>query len=159
MNRQETFERLNQQLKDIPKSQIRSISLSVLPRLMGALYKSKGQCIECERFSKKGDVFVNDIKPLFAGDKEYIKDFEYWVEESQIHLKKDHGQQVRGRITSVYTTIGIITGTIFATAYCYFTKQTGYIGCVVLGWTIGMVAGYLGGKITERYLVKNNKLY
>jgi len=159
MNQQETFDTLNEQLKDIPKVQIRLMSLSVLPRLMGALDANQQHCPDCKRYNKEGGQFVNDIKPLFNQDLKVQKSFEKWVDNAQKHLKTKHQQRVKGRLTSTYATIGMLTGCLIAFLYMKVTGSTNYIGNISLGWAIGMTVGYFTGKLIESRLSKNNKLY
>jgi len=159
MNQKETFDTLNAQLKDIPKVQIRLMSLSVLPRLMGALDNNHKQCPDCKKYCSEGEHFVNDIRPLFNQDIKVQKSFEKWVEKSQKHLKNMHQQHVKGRLTSTYTTIGMIFGCLLAFLYLQITKTDNYIGGLSLGWAIGMVIGYFTGKVKESRLNKINKLY
>ena len=159
MNQQETFDILNAQLKDIPKAQIRLMSLSVLPRLMGVLDSNRNHCSDCNQYSHEGSCFVNDIRPLFNQDRNVQKNFEKWVGNAQSHLKNQHQQGVKGRLTAVYTSIGMALGCITALVFLQITNSDNYLGGISLAWTVGMLIGYSTGKIKERRLNKNNKLY
>lgn len=159
MKYQEAFDLLNEQLKDIPKAQIRSMSLSVLPRLMDVLDHNHTKCPYCQKMSKDGSRYVHNIRPLFEQDMSINKHFEQWVESSQKHLKTEHNQYVKGRITSAYATYGMTIGTLIAFAYIYITGGETSIGGISIGWTCGMLIGYLSGKIKEQRLAKNNQLY
>nr|WP_321453327.1 hypothetical protein [uncultured Carboxylicivirga sp.] len=158
MDRRTTFDTLNQQLEKIPKAQIRSLSLAVLPRLMGALHNKVDECPHCKKLNNQGEVFVNDIQQLF-NDHKALAPFENWVEESQKHLKKDHQLHVRGRISATYSTIGMLTGIFVPALYVWLSAETNYIGYISLGWLIGIFAGYISGKIVENRLHKDKKLY
>lgn len=159
MDQQSTYHILNEKLKDIPKAQIRSLSLSVLPRLMGALHKHKNSCPDCMKFQQEGVLFVNNVKQLFADDVKTMRQFESWVNQSQKHLKADHQLQVKGRLTATFTTIGMFLGIILPAIYVVISKGSNYIGYISLGWVIGMLAGYTAGKIKENGLQKHHKLY
>lgn len=159
MNQQETFDTLNKQLKDIPKVQIRLMSLAVLPRLMGALDHNQDHCSDCKKHSTEGSLFVNNIRPLFNQERNVQKNFEKWVDNAQKHLKDKHQQHVKGRLTAIFTTICMIAGCLIAILYLNITNTTNYISSISLGWGIGMITGYFIGKIKENRLNKNNKLY
>lgn len=159
MDQQTTYDFLNEQLKDIPKAQIRSLSLSVLPRLMGAIHKQKEECPHCQKYNQQGETYINDIKQLFVDDIKTMREFENWVEHSQQHLKSEHQLQVRGRLTASYTIIGIIIGVVLFTVYTWLSSDENYTGFITLGLVAGMLGGYITGKIAENGLQKNNKLY
>ncbi len=159
MKQQEAFDLLNAQLNDIPKAQIRSLSLAVLPRLMDVLDSNQATCSHCKKYSTEGEVFVKDIAPLFQQDTLTTKKFEQWVDESQKHLKNAHQQQVRGRITSLYTAIGMALGVLIAWLCSLLFPNQGTFTFIGLGWAIGMLAGYFSGKLKENKLKQTNKLY
>ena len=159
MNQKDTFDTLNEQLKDIPKAQIRLMSLAVLPRLMGALDNNKSHCVDCKRYSNSGEEFIKNIRPLFSQDRQAQQNFENWVTEAQKHLKTRHQQQVKGRITSTYATIGMLAGCALALFYLLLTNGSNYIGGISLGWALGMISGYIVGKTKENKLSRNHKVY
>ncbi|MCU4154597.1 hypothetical protein J1N10_01330 [Carboxylicivirga sp. A043] len=159
MKHQEAFDLLNEQLNDIPKAQIRSLSLAVLPRLMNALDENSEACPDCKKLGNEGEHFVRNIRPLFQQDTNATKQFEQWVEEAQKHLKIKHQQHVKGRLTSTYTTIGMAIGTLIAFGYIYLSNNEHMLGGISIGWAIGMLAGYIFGKVQERKLSQQNKLY
>ena len=159
MKHQEAFDLLNEQLKDIPKSQIRIMSLSVLPRLMDILDHKQETCPYCRNHSHQGESFVKDIRPLFEQNIQKTKSFEHWVDEAQKHLKTEHKLHVKGRIASTYTTIGMAIGAFIGFILAYFFDLNTVIGTISIGWAIGMILGYSSGKLRERKLHKNNHLY
>ncbi|MCU4176371.1 hypothetical protein [Carboxylicivirga sp. N1Y90] len=159
MEHNECFSLLNEQLKDISKVEIRSLSLAVLPRLMNVLHINQNHCNECKRFTKEGEVFVHDISPLFGNDVRAKRSFENWVTTSQQHLTNVHQQQTKGKLSASYAAIGMFLGIIIASAYTWLSGGENYIGMAGLGWAAGTIAGYITGKLTENKLSKNNKLY
>ncbi len=159
MKHKEAFDLLNEQLEDIPKAQIRSLSLAVLPRLINALDEQSAACPHCKKLGNDGEHFVRNIRPLFEQDIKASKQFEQWIEEAQKHLKVEHQQHVKGRITSTYTTIGMALGTLIAFGYLYLSSNEQMMGGISIGWAAGMLAGYIAGKVQERKLSQHNKLY
>ncbi|MBR8535696.1 hypothetical protein KDU71_09015 [Carboxylicivirga sediminis] len=159
MKQQEAFDILNAQLKDIPKVQIRSLSLAVLPRLINVLDTHMDKCPHCRKFNIEGEAFINNIAPLFKDDISSRKQFEQWVDESQKHLKIEHKLQVSGRITSAYTAIGMALGAIIAFGVSLLLENANTLANVSIGWALGMLTGYMTGKITENKLKQDNKLY
>ncbi|MBS2097940.1 hypothetical protein [Carboxylicivirga linearis] len=158
MDRLTTYNKLNDQLEKIPKAQIRSLSLAVLPRLMGAIDNQKEKCHHCEKFNDEGEKYVNNIQDLF-NDPRALKPFENWVEQSQQHLKQEHHLHVKGRIGATYSTVGMLAGILLPAMYVWLSSETNYMGFVSVGWLIGLTTGYVAGKIVERRLSKENKLY
>jgi hypothetical protein len=159
MKYQEAFDLLNNQLKDIPKAQIRSLSLAVLPRLMDALHNNSERCPSCLKLGHQGEAFVKNIRPLFEQNVKINKSFEQWVDESQKHLRIEHQQRIKGRITSTYITIGMAIGTLIAFGYIYLLNKEELLGGISIGWACGMIIGYIAGKLKEQKLSKLNKLY
>ncbi|MBK3518377.1 hypothetical protein [Carboxylicivirga marina] len=159
MKQQEAFDILNSQLSDVSKSQIRSMSLEVLPRLINTLHENSNNCPSCKKHEQQGDNYVNDIRPLFEQDIRFIKEFERWVDSSKKHLKATHKQHPRGQISSTYTTIGMAIGTFIAFLISYFINNNNILGGLSIGWAIGMLFGYSIGKLKEKKLGQLNKLY
>lgn len=159
MEHDECFSLLNEQLIDVSKVEIRSLSLAVLPRLMNVLHNNQEDCNECTRFTKEGEAFVNDISPLFGNDVRAKRNFENWVSTAQQHLTNVHQQQTKGKLSALYATIGMFLGIIIASAYTWLSDGENYIGMAGLGWVVGTLGGYVTGKLTEDRLSKNNKLY
>lgn len=159
MKHEEAFDLLNEQIKDIPKAQIRTVSLAVLPRLMNALDQQQESCPQCLKHSRQGEDFVNNIRPLFEQNIKMSKSFEQWADEAQKHLKVRHQQHVKGRVTSTYTTIGMAIGTFIAFIYSYFIVENSIAGTISIGWAVGLIFGYISGKLKENTLRKNQQLY
>ncbi len=159
MDQKSTYNILNEKLKGIPRAQIRSISLAVLPRLMGAIHQNKENCPDCKKFNQQGEYFVDNIKDLFTDNVATVRQFENWVELSQNHLKLDHQLRVKGKLTATYTAIAMVAGIFIAALYVWFSGGDNYIGYISLGWLAGMLGGYLAGKLHEARLNKHHKLY
>lgn len=159
MKQQEAFDLLNVQLKDISKVQIRSMSLAVLPRLMNVLDKNQETCTHCQKFSHEGEAFVRNIRPLFEQDLLTGKRFEQWIDESQKHLRTTHAQTVKGKTTSLFATIGMSAGILSGLIFTLLMPETSALANISLGWTIGMLTGYTAGKLKEKSLARDNKLY
>ncbi|WP_430813482.1 hypothetical protein [Carboxylicivirga sp. RSCT41] len=159
MKQEEAFDLLNDQLKDIPKAEIRSLSLAVLPRLMNVLDNNMAKCTHCKKFSNEGEAFVANIRPLFKQDIATIKRFDQWAEETQKHLKHTHQQHVKGRITSSFTTIGMLCGVSLGLLASLVNGTEMMIANASIGWAFGMLIGYSGGKLKENKLKLKNKLY
>ncbi|WP_430810239.1 MULTISPECIES: hypothetical protein [unclassified Carboxylicivirga] len=159
MKQEEAFDQLNAQLKDIPKVEIRTLSLAVLPRLMGVLDSHSHQCSHCRKYSNDGAAFVSNIRPLFQQDANINKRFEQWVEETQKHLKATHKQHVKGRTTATYTTLGMISGSCLGALISLMIASGHLMAGVSIGWAIGVLIGYIGGKLKEQKLNQKQLLY
>ncbi len=159
MKQQEAFDLLNDQLQDIPKVQIRSMSLAVLPRLMNVLDKNHKSCPDCNRISHEGEVFVRNIRPVFEQDIPTIKKFERWVNTSQAHLKNRHGQVAKGKTTALYTAVGVAIGILLTLVFIWMKPEVNTLAHISLGWVIGMLGGYVSGKLKETSLAQKEKLY
>lgn len=159
MTYQETFDKLNEQLKDVPKSQVRSLSLEVLPRLMAILHAHKSTCHHCQLLSNEGEGFVNHIAPLFGDNPNELKKFEDWVERAQKHLSEAHQLKVKGRTVAAYAAVGALLGIVWGIIHGYITEVPEYIGIVSSTSVIGMLVGYVLGKMKEKALKRDHRLY
>jgi hypothetical protein len=159
MTKQEAIDKMNEQLEHIPKAEIRLLNLAVLPRLTGALNDKSDSCRECAELHDTCVEFVNDIVQVLRGTQQQREEFESFVSNAFMHLQHDHDTLPKGRLLSVSVLTGMLLGTGFALLLNYFFMGRDIIGYGVLGWVIGVVAGYGAGKLRENKLKKDNRLF
>jgi len=159
MEAKEVIQILNTKLEKVPKAEVRSMGLEVLPRLIDVLHHHKKTCPDCRQLHDDGIHHMEDIISLFGTDLSVQKKFENWVSETQSHLKHQHGMVAKGRTAAAYIFAGVVFGVVFGVAVMYLTKNENLFGGAILGWVCGMLIGWSVGKIKESKLQKRHHLY
>ena len=155
MIKDDISEKLNEQLINVSRGEIRALSLDVLPRLIGALDERSDKCATCAELYDKSLPFVDSIVSVLRGTKEERKEFEHFVDNAFTHLQNEHKALPRGKILSVSVTTGMLLGLTIAILAGYFINGD-LMGYGALGWLIGVTAGWIIGKVKE-YNFKNEK--
>jgi len=159
MEAKEVIQILNAKLEEVPKAEVRSMGLEVLPRLIDVLHHQKEVCPECRKLHDDGVKHIENILALFGQDLAIQKTFENWVSETQSHLKNQHGMVAKGRTAAAYIFFGISVGVVTGIVIMYLTENENILGGAVLGWVCGMLIGWSVGKIKESKLQKKHHLY
>ncbi len=159
MEAKEVIQILNAKLEKVPKAEVRSLGLEVLPRLIGVLHRQAGSCPDCRNFHDHGVMHVEEIVSLFGPEVSDRKKFEVWVEGAQQHLKHHHGMVAKGRTGAVYILAGIGFGLVTGSLVTYLTGGTNILSGAILGWVCGMLIGWIVGKIKENKLRQEDLLY
>lgn len=159
MEAKEVIQLLNTKLENVPKAQVRSMGLEVLPRLIDVLHQRRPACSDCKKLHDEGIRHIDQIGALFGDDLAVQKKFESWVDRSQRHLKEYHGMVAKGRTSSVYVVSGIVGGMVIGALSMYMISAENSIGGAVLGFVCGMLIGWIVGKMKESKLRKEQKLY
>ncbi|GEM_PF-6638785 len=154
----DVFDKMNKQLEGISKGEVRAANLEVFPRLVGALHSHASSCARCGELYEKSNLYVDDIVAVLRGSKEKRKDFEEAVNEALAHLHHEHKALPKGKILSTSVMAGMLTGLGVAVLAGYIISGD-LMGYGALGWLIGMISGWTVGKVRERNLKKQNRLY
>jgi hypothetical protein len=158
MIKDDVYDKINNQLVNISKGEVRAANLEVFPRLVGALHDHSGSCTQCRDLYEKSNEYVEDIIVVLRGAKEKRKDFENVVNEALTHLQQKHKAIPKGRILSVSVTTGMLSGLAVAVLAGYFINGD-LMGYGALGWLIGVTAGWITGKVKEHNLKKGKRLF
>ncbi|TAJ14125.1 hypothetical protein DMA11_06280 [Marinilabiliaceae bacterium JC017] len=158
MDQQTVRDVINKQVKDVSWSEIRSMGLEVFPRLIMAVQVREGSCQECQRIYNNLNLYLKDIKSVVRGSQKERRLFELEVDGAFKHLKRSHGVVPKGKILSLFIFLGIIIGIFIGWLFHAF-MAVDLIGAIVLGWFLGMTAGWIGGKIKEYRLNKSQRLF
>jgi len=159
MEAKEVIQILNAKLEKVPKAEVRSMGLEVLPRLIDVLHHQKDTCPDCRMLHDEGVSHIEDIIALFGQDLAIQKKFENWVSKTQSHLKHQHGMVAKGRTAAAYIFTGIAVGVIIGALVMYLTENENVLRGAILGWVVGMLIGWSIGKIKENKLQKKHHLY
>jgi len=158
MIKDDVYDKINKQLINISKAEVRAANLEVFPRLVGALHNHSGSCAQCRELYEKNNLYVEDILTVLRGSKEERKDFENTVNEALAHLQQTHKALPKGRILSVSVMTGMLLGLSIAVLAGYFINGD-LMGYGALGWLIGVTAGWITGKVREHNLKKEKRLF
>lgn len=158
MIKDEVFEKINRQLVNISRGEIRAANLEVFPRLVGALHKHSSSCTQCRELYGKSILYVDDILIVLSGSKDERKEFESVVNDALMHLQHNHKSSPKGKILSVSVMTGMILGLAVAVLAGYIINGD-LKGYGALGWLIGVTAGWTVGKVREHNLKKKNRLF
>jgi len=158
MIKNDVFDKINKQLINISKGEVRAANLEVFPRLVGALHDHSGSCTQCRELYERNSLYVDDILTVLRGTKEKRKDFENTVNEALTHLHQCHKALPKGRILSVSVTTGMLLGLSIAVVAGYFINGD-LMGYGALGWLIGVTSGWITGKVREHKLKKKKRLF
>jgi hypothetical protein len=150
---------LDEKAAKLPRVQATISNFQVLPRL-GKLLSIKAQdCSECKYYWMKLQEATVHLDQFFDDGNRYSADFDHLVEEIFGHLKAQHNFRPKGMVLSLYTFAGMILGISVALLFVYLTHIGSIKAGVVLGWLIGTMAGWTGGKIKEGKMSKQNQLF
>ena len=126
--------------------------------MVGALHDHSGSCTQCKELYEKSNEYVEDIIVVLRGSKEKREDFENVVNDGLTHLQQEHKAIPKGKILSVSVTTGMLSGLAVAVLVGYFINGD-FVGYGALGWLVGVTAGWITGKVKERNLKKENRLF
>ncbi len=151
-------EKLNNQLVNISRGEIRAASLDVFPRLVGTLHERSASCSQCKELYEKSLLYVDDIIPVLSGSNEKRKEFEHFVSDAFMHLHDEHKTMPKGKILSVSVLTGMLLGLSIAVLTGYFINEN-IMEYGALGWLTGVTAGWLIGKVREHNFKKKNRIF
>ena len=160
MSKPDIAEKLNGQLEKmkVSRAEIRALRLEVYPRLIDALEQRSGSCSTCKELYKQSEKFTDDIVPVVKGTADVRKKFEEFVNSALGHLHDDHGALPKGKLLSVSVLVGMLTGLSIAVITGYIMDDD-VMRFGALGWMIGVIAGWVTGKVRESNLKKEGKLF
>ena len=158
MIKDDIYEKLNDQLAGISRAEIRAANLEVYPRLIDALEKRSAECKECKALYEESEKYTNDIVSVLKGDAGFRKQFEEFVNRAFMHLHDEHQTLPKGKLLSVSVLVGMLVGLSVAVIAAYFLNID-LMRFGALGWLIGVMAGWITGKVREKNLQKQNKLF
>jgi len=150
---------LAKRFKGAPREASRFYNLQMLPRLMYCLHKQKETCSVCKDHFNKLDEATLHITEWFKDEGDELKEYQKQIESIIKHLQSSHGIMAKGLWLSRIVVIGLAVGV----AVAYFANlafpQTEKSGLLVFGSVVGMMTGWITGKIYENQLKKKNKIF
>ncbi len=158
MKSSEISEKLNEQLTGVSRAEIRAANLEVYPRLVDALYSRSSSCSRCKELYEESSKFTDDIVSVLKGTKEQRKEFEEFVRTAYMHLHEVHKTLPKGKILSVSVLVGMLLGLSFAVIIAFFMNED-LLRYSASGWVLGLVAGWIIGKVREHNLKKKNRQF
>ena len=158
MIKDDIYEKLNDQLTGISRAEIRAANLEVYPRLTDALARRSAKCKECKTLYEESEKYTNDIVAVLKGEAAFRKQFEEFVNRAFMHLHDDHQTLPKGKLLSVSTLVGMLVGLSIAVIAAYFLNVD-LMRFGAVGWMVGVISGWIIGKVREKKLQKQNRLF
>lgn len=153
------YQTLRKRFEGAPREASRFYNLQMLPRLMYCLYIQKETCPTCKVHFNELDKVTLHITEWFKNEGSELKEYQSQMEAIIKHLQIDHNITAKGLWLSRIVVIGLATGVVVAYFANLLFPQTEKSGLLVLGSVIGMMLGWIAGKIYENQLRKKNKIF
>ncbi len=150
---------LTERFEGAPREASRFYNLQMLPRLMHCLNKQKEFCPICKDHFNKLDKVTLHITEWFKDEGDELKEYQKQIESIIKHLQSDHGTFAKGLWLSRIVVIGLAIGILVAYLSNLLFPETEKSGLLVLGSVIGMMLGWIAGKMYENQLRKRNKIF
>lgn len=159
MNLNEWQRFLEEKFQDVPREYISFLSLEALPRLMYILDNQRHLCPECSmRFDKLLSLII-ELPGWISTNSPEADFFRKELNNTTKHLETQHALYPKGLWLSRVVGIGIIVGVVTGFIIYVVLENVDLSGFLILGSALGMIIGWIGGKIKEFQLKKDGKLY
>lgn len=153
------YNELEIKFQGTPREAARYYNLQVLPRLMYTIDKQKKECTHCRsRFST--------LQPMLDKASQWIKTdtpeagiFQEELSQTMKHLSSAHGIVPKGLNLSKMIVAGLIFGIGIAYVLHLTLASTELPGTLMSGAAIGMMIGWILGKLKESNLRKSGRLF
>ena len=153
------MEALEEKATRIPKIQAVISNFEVLPRLGKLLSIKAEECNECKMYWRKLQESTEHLDEFFNDGNQYSADFDNLVQEILNHLKTQHTIRPKGYVLSVYTVVGMASGVLAGVLVGMIFSSASMKGSVVLGWLLGVLAGWFTGKVKEEKMRKEDLIF
>ncbi|WP_066630571.1 anion permease [Labilibacter marinus] len=153
------MEELDEKASKISRIQAVISNFEVLPRLGKLLSEKAEDCPECKLYWAKLQESTEHLDQFFDDGNEFSKDFDNLVEEILKHLKSHHGIRPRGYMVAVYCVVGMTIGAGLGSLISLAVSAETLKGGLILGWLIGVLAGWFAGKMKEEKMRKLNQIF
>jgi len=136
-------------------SDFRFYNIAHLPLIANKTAKHSENCLICKENIGLLEKLVDEL-PESLNDKDSKRKFEMNKDKIVSHLKKEHKLRFANYFASLYTLVGTLTGVllwfILTKLFPGKTSDTLFIFIV-----IGMILGYLTGKIKDKRKYRQNQ--
>lgn len=155
----EWYNVLTIRLENAPREAARFYNLQLLPRLMHQLQKHSTSCESCKEKFDSLDYDTKNIVTWFKDEGKELDNYQKTVESSIKHLQKSHNIFPKGLWLSWIIVISLLLGLFSAYIAHQIAPDTDKKGLIMLGATLGVIIGWIAGKIYEKHLKIKGKLF
>ncbi|WP_026473578.1 hypothetical protein [Alkaliflexus imshenetskii] len=142
-----------------PREAARYYNLQILPRLMFTIDKQKGECTHCSSRFSTLQPMLDDAAQWIKNDTPEAGIFQKELSQTMKHLSSAHGIVPKGLNLSKMIVAGLIFGIGIAYVLHLTLASTELPGTLMSGAAIGMMVGWVLGKLKENNLRKTGKLF
>ncbi|MDB4334978.1 hypothetical protein OAA06_01325 [bacterium] len=153
------MEDMEQKAQLLPRVQARFMNFEVLPRLGKWLSENNSTCSVCKGYWVELQKSTEYLDLFFEDGNNYSKDFDDLVEEILNHLKDEHQIRPKGQRLSLTVVLGMLIGVVIGAIVGGVVFHDFLKAGVLLGWVLGTVIGWTYGKVQERSLSKESRLF
>lgn len=155
----EWYNLLTIRLENAPREASRFYNLQLLPRLMHQLQKYSVNCEICKDNFDNLDKDTKHIVTWFKNEGEELKKYQHTIESSLKHLQTNHYVYAKGLWLSRVIVISLLIGLGLGYISHYALPNNDKKGLILLGSMLGVLIGWIVGKLYEKKLRKENKLF
>jgi hypothetical protein len=153
------YELMQERFKGVPREALRYYNIETLPRLMHALSTMEGECTHCASRLRDLDRMTENAGAWMKSDAPELKGFQTELRHTLKHLSVTHGLYAKGLWLSRYVLGGVLIGAIVALLGYSMYRNNELSGLMMSGVAIGMIGGWIAGKLKERSLRRKHKLF
>ncbi|NPA67242.1 MAG: hypothetical protein GXO50_01385 [Chlorobi bacterium] len=138
-------DKIEQKKEDIYKRDYAFFKIDRLERINERIDVFSDNCKTCENFKPELEHIVDKLPEYINGSPRMRAEYEKRSDKVVKHLKKEHGLVSEQYYSSLYSFIGIISGTALFAAISVLI-QPGFLKWGALaGFTVGLIAGKIFG--------------
>lgn len=148
---------IDAQIDDIYKRDYKFYKIDRLERIAERIDEFSDDCSECNHLkSEVEDIVTNLSDSLQNGNTELRSEYEKRNEKIVKHLRSVHKLSYKEYYASVYSFIGIVSGTIVLGFIGWLILPQLLVFSLLTGFTIGIIAGRMIGKKKDKEQERNS---
>ena len=153
-------EKIGDRLEGASRVETRLMGIEVLPRLMLCLKSNEEHCSKCRRSLVLLEEQLNNIREVVNPDnKEVQAEFEKISDSILLHLQSEHKIYPRGKVYSRVVTVCVVLGLVIGGGLHFAMGSKSFMSALMTGLFLGLVIGYVGGKLVEWRMKSKNQLF
>ncbi len=153
-------EKINDVLSKSSRVDVRLLGIDLLPRIMAVLEDKAKNCSQCNtNFNHLVNLIPELPDIILPQNKTQLNHFIETIQTINTHLKQSHQITPKGQLFSIISAIGMGVGVILGAITSYLLFPEKMLFFIIMGWTLGLLLGYITGKFIENHKMKNKQLY
>lgn len=141
---------INSQRDNIFKRDFKFFKIDRLERISERIDDFSDKCDKCEKYKIEIESIVSDLSDAINGSPGERSRYEKRNEVIVKHLKQDHDMIHRDYYSSVYSFAGLTFGLVLFGAVTFLINIEYFTFGLLLGFTVGIIAGRILGRKKDR---------